>query len=87
MKNLTSLAAIALVAAAFAGSALADVVVTAQAEPTDTATAPAEKPKVRELDVLIVTGATQDGDRWAKDADNAVPEIADSDWVPAAPAN
>ena len=86
MKHLPSLA-IALVAALVSLPALADATAAAQDQPAAAST-PAEQPRVRELDVLVVTGATQDGERWAKDAD-AVPEISDAEWVPeqAAPAD
>ena len=78
--SLTSLAAIALVAAAVAVPALAD---TSAQESTTGTLLPAEQQKPRELDALIVTGATEAGDTQHYAAKSDVPQIADSDWVPA----
>ena len=85
-NSLTSLAAIALVAAAVALPAWAEP--SAQESTTGTMI-PAEQQKPRELDALIVTGATESGDtvRYASDAKSDVPQIAETDWVPQAPAN
>jgi hypothetical protein len=79
--SLTSLAAIALVAAAVSVPALADP--SAQESNTTGTLIPAEQTKPRELDALIVTGATEAGDTQHYAAKSDVPQIADSDWVPA----
>jgi hypothetical protein len=85
MKRLPSLA-IALLAALAVAPAWADSATaqdTPQTPQTGQLTTP-ERTAPRELDALVVTGATDDADgqRWAA-KDDAVPEISDSDWVPA----
>ena len=82
MARNSSLAAVAVLAAALAAPAFADV--TAQEQPA-TAPAAAKTDDVRVFDALVVTGASLDANdqRWASNAKGNVPEIADSDWVPA----
>jgi hypothetical protein len=76
------LAAIAVVAVLVALPAWAEPATKQDAPPTGQLTTP-DRPTTRELDALIVTGATEDkdGQRWADDSKSKVPEIADSDWV------
>jgi hypothetical protein len=89
MNRLTSLG-LALAATLLAAPAFAADAATAQDPQSDATNTAPDPAHPRELDVLVVTGATQSGDRWARD-DAKVPEIADGDWVdapaPAAPAN
>lgn len=84
MARLNKLAAIALVAAAVAVPAWADTTTAAQEQPAAASSEPATD-DVRVFDALVVTGATLDAEdqRWATGSGAKVPEIADSDWVPA----
>jgi hypothetical protein len=78
--TLTSLAAIALVAASVSVPALA---APAAQESTTGTLIPAEQQKPRELDALIVTGATEAGDSQHYASKSDVPQIAESDLLPA----
>ena len=88
MKHVPSparLAAIALTVAVVALPAWAEPAAKQDAPPPTGQLTTPDRPTTRELDALIVTGATEDknGQRWANDSNAKVPEIADSDWVPA----
>jgi hypothetical protein len=87
MKHVPSparLAAIALTVAVVALPAWAEPAAKQDAPPTGQLTTP-DRPTTRELDALIVTGATEDkdGQRWASDSKAQVPEISDADWLSA----
>jgi hypothetical protein len=88
MNRMPSLRLAVLVAALIAVPAWAAEAGRAAQDQSGAAPTTEQKDETRVLDVLVVTGATQSDDkRWASDHDVQVPEIADTDWVPAAPAN